>query len=360
MAASGQTAKITETVDAWTWSRDTGGYAPMTDVKKTVELLDAKSRVVRRDWYIKGGSLYNTSVWTRGTSDIPVKREVFDSTGRLQAKYEYKKEKNGLVEYMYRPDGSFFLLFYHKTDASGRPLELVTVDSSSNIMTRKAFYYDSDGRLATAVLRDGDRRPLLVSTYSYEPSASVPSAIVRTESIAYADTSAPKESVVRNVSNLAVPPAGPATEPPGWPEVSFDVFVTMTSNLARGSTPGAKVLGNALKKILDKTIIKGSCYDWINLVYTELGYTGTKRQTVWSGKETGPFADPLLLQPGDWIMFKNQTYGDIGHSGIFLGWLDFETRSAIVIGYAGQSRTMPGRFREYDISRLFGIVRGKD
>jgi hypothetical protein len=31
-----------------------------------------------------------------------------------------------------------------------------------------------------------------------------------------------------------------------------------------------------------------------------------------------------------------------------------------VIGYVGQNRVKPGQFREYDLTRLFGIVRGKD
>ena len=124
-------------------------------------------------------------------------------------------------------------------------------------------------------------------------------------------------------------------------------------------TPGARVLSNALEKIKAKTIIKGSCYDWISLVYRECGYTGENRVKVFFGKESGPFADASALRPGDWIMFRNLTYGAIGHSGIFLDWLDYDSRSAIVIGYAGQSRTTPGRFREYDISGLFGIYRGR-
>ena len=68
----------------------------------------------------------------------------------------------------------------------------------------------------------------------------------------------------------------------------------------------------------------------------------------------------LALDVDGVLTSGNLTYGEIGHSGIFLGWLDFEKRSAIVIGYAGENRSMPGRFREYDITRLFGITRGKN
>jgi hypothetical protein len=352
--------RVVETASAWSWSRQAEGYEELPGVRTLVETYDTGWRPLRRDHYLPGGALYSSTRFIYDAG-LPPRKEVAWNDGSLLSRSEFRKVKNGSLEYMYDARGNLFRLFYRRTDSAGRIAELQTVDSRSNLLTRRKFYYDERGLLVAAVTYDGDRRPLYISSFQYDGFDQAGRWTVRQEDATYADTSAPKEKIVRAVSNASGRSALPrGAESPVYPEVSVDAFVSMTSSLSQGAGPGAKVLGRALQKILNRTIIQGSCYDWINAIYNELGYAGKNRQPVFSGKETGPYANPMLLQPGDWIMFKNQTFGDIGHSGIFLGWLDFESRSAIVIGYVGQNRVKPGQFREYDLTRLFGIVRGKD
>jgi hypothetical protein len=126
------------------------------------------------------------------------------------------------------------------------------------------------------------------------------------------------------------------------------------------SSAGANVLAAALDMIEEKSIVVGSCWDYVNKVYDNAGFTLEKRLTIYRDAENGPYTDPTLIKPGDWIMFKNLTFGNVGHSAIFVDWIDFDRRSAITIEYAGQKREIPGRYREYDVTKCFGILRGKE
>jgi hypothetical protein len=145
-------------------------------------------------------------------------------------------------------------------------------------------------------------------------------------------------------------------KPADFTVASVSIFAR---HYATGTTPGARVLGSAVGMIDNEKVVKGSCWDWVNAVYTDAGFPQDKRAQVFMSKEGGPYADPLLLVPGDWIMFKNLTFGNIGHSAIFVGWIDMERRSAMTAEYAGMNRAIPGRYREYDITKCYGILRGK-
>jgi hypothetical protein len=133
-----------------------------------------------------------------------------------------------------------------------------------------------------------------------------------------------------------------------------------TGHFAKGEIGGAKVLKAGIEMLAARTIVIGSCWDYVNKVYTNAGFPGNKRYSIFASKETGPYIDPLLILPGDWIQFKNLSFGEIGHSAIFAGWIDFDRRIAITIEYAGQNRNEPGRYREYDITKCFGLLRGKE
>ncbi|HEQ72525.1 MAG TPA: hypothetical protein ENN69_08550 [Spirochaetia bacterium] len=125
-------------------------------------------------------------------------------------------------------------------------------------------------------------------------------------------------------------------------------------------TPGGKVLTAGVLFVKRGDIILGACWDFVDTVYTRAGFPRNKRSSVYRAAETGPFADPALLRPGDWVMYRNLPYGEIGHSAIFVEWIDFEKRSALTIEYVGGNRTVPGRFREADLTKIFGIVRGTE
>ena len=132
-----------------------------------------------------------------------------------------------------------------------------------------------------------------------------------------------------------------------------------TQKYANSKTPGGKVLLSALDNLKRKTIIKGSCWDWVNHVFQEAGYPSANRQRVYRTKLKGPYADTALVKSGDWVMYKNLSYGNVPHSGIFVYWVDKKKELGMVLSYRGGGSSSPGRFRVYDLSCLYGINRGK-
>ncbi len=136
--------------------------------------------------------------------------------------------------------------------------------------------------------------------------------------------------------------------------ISVSLFAKDTSyekaeKLSKLATPGGKVIKTALEKLKAKVIIKGGCWDWVNYVYKEAGYPEKYRQKIFWGKKKGPYAKASRLKNGDWIMFKNLSYGNVGHSGIFLYWIDYKKRIAMVLSYRGENSETPGRYKAYDI-----------
>ena len=69
------------------------------------------------------------------------------------------------------------------------------------------------------------------------------------------------------------------------------------------------------------------------------------------------FESLRLLRPGDWIYHVNHSYGDIEHSGMFVDWLDRKRHIALMLSYGGEGRRKPGRYRPYDITHTYRIIR---
>jgi len=126
---------------------------------------------------------------------------------------------------------------------------------------------------------------------------------------------------------------------------------------AKGQDPGAVVLATAKGMLDDGEVIVGSCWDFINTVFTRAGFKGPRLVSVYSQPYKGPFADTALIQAGDWLMYQNLSYGGIDHSAIFVAWIDFNQNRALTVSYVGQNRRMPGRLFEYDLSRTYQILR---
>lgn len=142
--------------------------------------------------------------------------------------------------------------------------------------------------------------------------------------------------------------------------LSPEAISSIASRRAVGSDPGAKVVAAALALVRNGTVVKGGCWDWVNRAYNDAGYPAKKRKAVFQSKPEGPYVNPALIRPGDWISFRNLTYGEIGHSALFVDWIDFERRSAITMEYAGENRDVPGRYREYDIFKCYIVTRPVD
>jgi len=140
-------------------------------------------------------------------------------------------------------------------------------------------------------------------------------------------------------------------------DLSFEALKAVLYRHASQSFPGAKVLAAALLMLEQGVVVKGSCWGYVNAVYDKAGFPPDKRKTVFKSPEQGPYADPSYLKPGDWVMYRNLPYGEIGHSAIFVEWIDFYKRSALTVEYAGLNRLEPGRLREADLTKVYQILR---
>ena len=129
----------------------------------------------------------------------------------------------------------------------------------------------------------------------------------------------------------------------------------------QASDGGRKVLVTGRTMALnEKDIVRGSCWDYASEVYNRAGYPNTRysRQTIFKGtKKHGPYADPALIQPGDFLYYINHSYHNIEHSAIFITWLNIDKRQAIMLSYAGEKRSSPGQYLPYDLSHVFRIIR---
>lgn len=129
------------------------------------------------------------------------------------------------------------------------------------------------------------------------------------------------------------------------------------------ATPeGREVLATGRQMIEDELILPGGCWDYINEVYNRAGYPNqrSKRQTIFKGtKKRGPYADISQIQPGDFLYYINHSYGDIQHSAIFVDWVDYNNKQALMLSYGGENRQQPARYLSYDLSHVYRIIRAK-
>ncbi len=125
----------------------------------------------------------------------------------------------------------------------------------------------------------------------------------------------------------------------------------------RAGAGGDAILWAGRRMIEAGTIIRGSCYKFVNAVFERAGYPGFKRHKVFESNRAGPFADVDLLRPGDWVMHRNREYHGIEHSGIFVCWDDRSRRRAWMLSYVGERRLVPGNYRIQDLSEIYRIIR---
>jgi hypothetical protein len=113
-----------------------------------------------------------------------------------------------------------------------------------------------------------------------------------------------------------------------------------------------------LMTLTAKEILRGGCWDYANEVFNRAGYPYKKRETVFKGKKSGPFAARNLIQAGDWLYYINHSYNNVEHSAIFVGWLN--NSEGLMLSYGGEGRNAPARYLSYDLSSVYQITRGKE
>ena len=131
---------------------------------------------------------------------------------------------------------------------------------------------------------------------------------------------------------------------------------TLLAAEAMAQPAAQKVLQQARRMTLDERfIIRGGCWDYLNEVFHR---AGIERETVFKGSySAGPYVDVASLRSGDWLYYINHGYNDIEHSGLFVGWLDKPSRQALILSYAGERRREPARYKVYDLSHVYQVMR---
>ena len=130
----------------------------------------------------------------------------------------------------------------------------------------------------------------------------------------------------------------------------------LSSAETQSSVAAREVISTARKMALnERTIIKGGCWDYLNAVFKRAGVT---RDTIHKGTYgQGPYANSGEIEVGDWLYYINHGYNGIEHSGLFVGWVDEQAKQALILSYAGESRHEPARYRVYDLSNVYQIMR---
>ena len=106
-----------------------------------------------------------------------------------------------------------------------------------------------------------------------------------------------------------------------------------------------------------KVVVKGSCWGFVDAVYKKAGVV---KETVFSSKQGGPYANIDLIRPGDWIYHVNYSYNNVGHSAIFVCWKNKKLKQAITMSYVGMNRNVPGRLDLADLKGVYSIFRSKE
>lgn len=130
----------------------------------------------------------------------------------------------------------------------------------------------------------------------------------------------------------------------------------------KASPEGRKVLEKGREMaLINRAIVKGSCWDYANAVFERAGYPyHGKREVVANTKKGEPLAiDFKSIQPGDFLSYVNHSYNNIEHSAIFVDWLDFDNKIALMLSYAGQHRKEPARYKPYDLSDVYYVARAR-
>lgn len=122
------------------------------------------------------------------------------------------------------------------------------------------------------------------------------------------------------------------------------------------SEPAKRVLRQARVMTLNqRVIVGGGCWDYLNMVFSR---ATVGRDTVLKGSyEAGPYASREQLRSGDWLYFINHGYNDVEHSGLFIGWVEPDSSQALILSYAGENRQEPARYKVYDLSHVYNIIR---
>jgi len=129
---------------------------------------------------------------------------------------------------------------------------------------------------------------------------------------------------------------------------------------AKATAPARKVMQTVRHMVERRAVIRGACWDYLDAAFTRAGYPRGKRTIVHKGtKSGGPYASAAKIQRGDWLYYINHSYHNIEHSGLFIGWTDRSKKRGLIMSYAGEGRAEPARYKVYDLSSVYHIMRAQ-
>lgn len=141
-----------------------------------------------------------------------------------------------------------------------------------------------------------------------------------------------------------------------YDNVDSEYLPLLSDAETHSSRAASEVISTARKMALnERTIIKGGCWDYLNAVFNR---AGVSRDTIHKGTYgQGPYANSKDIEVGDWLYYINHGYNGVEHSGLFVGWVDERAKQALILSYAGENRREPARYRVYDLSNVYQIMR---
>ncbi|ULJ61800.1 hypothetical protein MIS46_07265 [Wielerella bovis] len=138
---------------------------------------------------------------------------------------------------------------------------------------------------------------------------------------------------------------------------NYDQLIARAEQYSSGLT--RSVLREAREMTFRKEIVKGGCWDYLDKAWTRAGVGRGDRKVVFSSKKGGAYASPDQLRAGDWLYHINYSYKNIEHSGMFIGWIDKSQNIGLTLSYAGEGRNEPARYKPYDLSGVYQIMRAE-
>ena len=246
----------------------------------------------------------------------------------------------------------------------------VHADSMSSLIAQKSSLTDYSARYTpsypavpaakistrSTIQRAGTSNSYRSNTDNTQPSYSNSSYANKTYSNqnAYVSNNQPNyryPEVQRQVSSVL-----PAFLSGNYDNVDSEYLPLLSNAETQSSLAAREVISTARKMALnERTIIQGGCWDYLNAVFKRAGVT---RDTIHKGTYgQGPYANSGEIEVGDWLYYINHGYNGVEHSGLFVGWVNEQAKQALILSYAGESRREPARYRVYDLSNVYQIMR---
>lgn len=227
----------------------------------------------------------------------------------------------------------------------------VHADSMGALIAQKSAQPDYSARYTTSA----------VPTARVSTRSTIQRAGTYRPSFATAQPAAPANINTNNAyrypnSQSSAPKVLPAFLSGNYDNIDSEHLPLLSSAEMQSSIAAREVISTARKMALnERTIIQGGCWDYLNAVFKRAGVT---RDTIHKGTYgQGPYANSGEIEVGDWLYYINHGYNGVEHSGLFVGWVDEQEKQALILSYAGENRREPARYRVYDLSNVYQIMR---